>query len=82
MFLPLLNYRHLQGRGYWCRTFTDRSNTAWTLRVAQECMLGLPVSYNKDLKLEITYQIPEEYKDTFKLTLERNNHFANTVIWC
>jgi len=59
-----------------------RSNTIWSLRIAQECMLGLPASYTKDLELRVSGPIPDAYKDTFKRTLEKNNHFANTMIWC
>jgi hypothetical protein len=82
MFLPFYNYRHLEGRDYWNWSFPMRSNPIWTLRVAQECMLGLPVSYTKDLELKISNPIPDSYKETFERELQKNNKFANTVIWC
>jgi hypothetical protein len=77
------NHRHLSyDRTRWCRDFPLRSNTIWTLRVAQECMIGLPVSYTKDLELMISNPVPDSYKEAFERVLKKNNKFANTIIWC
>ncbi len=65
------NYRHLEDRNSWSRDFPLRSNPIWALRVAQECMLGLPVSYTKDLELMISNPVPDSYKETFERVLKK-----------
>ena len=66
----------------WEFDFPLRRNSIWMLRVSEECLLELPVSYDKDLNMRVSNPIPESYKETFSRTLERNRKFANTMIWC
>ncbi len=76
------NYRHLYGRKDWCKAFDLRDKPIWVLRVAQECMLGLPVSYTKELEMRVARPVSPDYEDLFKRRLAQNNYFANTIIWC
>lgn len=78
------NYRHLDGKVQWNLRYPMRKNTNWVKRIAEECMLGLPISYLKGFKSEpsICRNIPLEYAETFSRELKIHNKLANTLIWC
>jgi hypothetical protein len=84
-----MKYRYMgdhldeQYKRKWEFEFPLRRNSIWMLRVSEECLLELPVSYHKTPPIHrVANPIPESYKETFSRTLEKNRKFANTMIWC